>query len=384
MTVKRQLPPPEALRPRWLETTADLVEWLDELAPGEPVAIDSEFERTRTFYARPGLVQIATDRDGCLVEPEVIESCRAFHDFLADPERQKLLYAMSEDLDLFREWLKVEPAGVIDLQIGAALAGDGLSTGFARIIASRFDIVLDKELTRSDWLARPLSPAQQQYALADVYYLLPLHEQLMQTLEACGLREALYEESETFAREQLRQQREIDEYYLRLRGGWKLGPQQQQVLRALCIWRERLCRHLDRPRSRVVADKLLLAIADTLPRTRPSLARVEGMPPVVVRKHAKTILEIIEQELASPESDPVLIEPPLSREEQACYRSLKAALEKALHGMPVPTELLAPRRRLEPGVREGLRRSEVPQFLREGWRGRLLADHIGQLESLFR
>ncbi len=383
MRMSRQLPSPEDLKPRWLHTVRDLVEWLDDLSPGEPVAVDSEFERTHTFYARPGLVQLATDRDACLVEPSVAEGCEAFRAFLSNPRQTKLLYAMSEDLDLFREWLRVEPAGVLDLQLGVALAGEGLSKGFARVMEAHFDITLDKALTRSDWLARPLSAAQERYALADVYYLLPLHEQLMRTLEVCGLLDALVEESETFAREQLLQQREIDDYYLRLRGGWKLGPQQQQILRRLCIWREHLCRSLDRPRSRVVADKLLLAIADTLPRTLTSLGGIDGMPPVVVRKHGGVILEVIEEELATPDADIALIEAPLSRDEQACYRNVKSALEKLLQGMPVPPELLAPRRKLEPGVREGLRDGGVPAFLREGWRGKLLADHIRQLETYF-
>lgn len=99
------------------------------------------------------------------MDPSVAEQSRRFREILADPTTPKLLYAMSEDLELFRQWLNIEPAGVIDLQIGAAMAGAGFSLGYARLVETLFGETLDKSVTRSDWLARPLSDAQQRYAM---------------------------------------------------------------------------------------------------------------------------------------------------------------------------------------------------------------------------
>src|SRR5690554_1385304 len=162
------LPPvPPVQTPQWLETVEDLDIWLEKYRH-QPLALDTEFERVSTFYPIPGLVQLGAGDSLRLVEPSVVERSDRFRERLADPQRPKLLYAMGEDLELFRHWLSLEPAGMLDLQIGAALAGAGFSVGYGRLVETLFGETLDKSATRSDWLARPLSDEQLRYALDDI------------------------------------------------------------------------------------------------------------------------------------------------------------------------------------------------------------------------
>ncbi len=384
MSTLTEFPPrPESIHPQWLNDVNALDSWLGELADGQPVGLDSEFERTSTFYARPGLVQLAAGEQAWLVEPEIVAASNAFREFLTDPERPKLLYAMSEDLDLFREWLGVLPQGLIDLQLAGAFSGYGMSVGFAGMVEQVLSIELDKGQTRSDWLQRPLTDAQQRYAMADALYLLPLFEHFRGYLRLQGRMEALVEESASFARDQAAQGDE-QTYYLRVRGGWHLSPERQAVLRSLCEWRERRCRELDRPRGHVVGDKLLIAIAEKSPRDLQSLARIEGIPAVVVRKHGEAMLDVIERSLAQGGApDMTLIAAPLSRSEQQCFRATKQILNNALRDTGIPVELMAPRRRLEPEIRAGLEDGQVPAMLCTGWRGKLLNDWKPQLQELF-
>lgn len=376
------LPQPDALQPAWLDSPQSLDQWLEALPRQALVALDSEFERSTTFFARPGLVQIACEDEAYLIEPSVAAESQGFHRFLADPERCKLLYALSEDVELFREWLLVDVQGAVDVQLAAALAGEGLSVGFARLVSRLLGIELDKGLTRSDWLARPLTQPQQQYALADVVYLLPLYQQLRGRLSATGQLRALQEESDRFCAD-LAGLVNGDNYYLRIRNGWFLPPAQQGLLQRLCSWREQRCRELDRPRGRVVGDKLLLAIAEKQPRSSTSLGRLAEMPPVVVRKHGDALLALVEDSLQQPSPAGELIAPPLSRVEQASYKKLKSLLGSALADSPVPVELLAPRRKLEAQLREGLGSGQVPPLLTSGWRGEWLAPVQPQLKELF-
>lgn len=382
MTRDAELPHPEELEPVWLDSAPELNAWLASLAGESLVAMDSEFERTSTFFARPGLVQIACGDQAFLVEPAVAEQSEGLQQFLADPHRPKLLYALSEDVELFREWLGVSVQGALDVQLAAALAGEGLSVGFARLVSRLLGIELDKALTRSDWLARPLSRAQQQYALADVVYLLPLYQQLRERLVEEGQLAALSEESDRFCQD-LADLGDGETYYLRLRNGWFLDPPQQGLLQSLCRWREQRCRELDRPRGRVVADKLLLAIAEKRPRSSTALGRLPEMPPVVVRKHGDAILALVEQSLSDPVHPEALIAPPLNRQEQAFYKQVKNLLTQALSQSPIPPELVAPRRKLEGQVREALISGQVPSLLTSGWRGEHLAPVQQQLETLF-
>ncbi|HDZ38035.1 MAG TPA: ribonuclease D, partial [Marinobacter sp.] len=233
----------------WIPSPEELDTWLDS-APGLPLVLDTEFERVNTFYPIPGLVQLGLGDRFCLVDPEVAEQSARFRATIADPGVTKLLYAMSEDLELFRDWLGIRPKGVVDLQIGAAMAGAGFSLGYARLVEQLFSEALDKSVTRSDWISRPLSDAQQRYAVDDIRFLSPMHQWVTAHLRERGLEAALVEESTRFA-DELADQDDPNNHYLRLRGGWALTAQQQVVLRKLVVWRELESRERDRPRGRV-------------------------------------------------------------------------------------------------------------------------------------
>ncbi|MEX0604325.1 MAG: HRDC domain-containing protein [Marinobacter sp.] len=363
---------PDPAHVHWVKTPGALDDWLQS-EPDEALALDTEFERVSTFFPIPGLVQLGLGRQFCLVDPSVAEQSDEFRRVLADPDRPKLLYAMSEDLELFRHWLGVSLTGVVDLQIGASLAGAGFSVGYARLVERLFGHALDKSATRSDWLARPLSPEQERYALDDVRYLKPLYKWVADGLEAKGLTPALAEESARFA-DDLNNQAEPDQYYLKVRGGWHLNQQQQRLLQALVQWRELECRERDRPRGRVLADNLLIAIAEAVPANTGKLASLPDMPPVVVRRYGETLLDLVSQTSTHSDAGFVMITPPLTREQQGTYKQIKRVFSDIAEQQDVPVELLAPRRRLEALVRDGMNDSNQASStsfntLFEGWRG---------------
>lgn len=372
-------PPPAPVR--WISTPEDLNTWL-AARPDAMLALDTEFERVSTFFPIPGLVQLGLDDAFCLVDPSVAEQSSAFRSILTDPERPKLLYAMSEDLELFRHWLDLEPAGLLDLQIGAALAGAGFSVGYARLVESLFNETLDKSATRSDWLARPLSARQERYALDDVRFLKPLYHWVIDGLAAKGLTSALAEESARFARD-LVSQTGPDEYYLKIRGGWQLPAPGQAVLQSLANWRERECRLRDRPRNRVLSDPLLIAIAERLPTSVPELASIRDLPPVVVRRYGELLLQRVEEGRQARQPGLGPVESPLSREEQGLYKQVKRTLSNVAEQHHVPIEILSPRRRLEAIIRaRGQGDNDALDLLMEGWRGDLIGPTRDTIQAI--
>src|SRR6056297_905868 len=371
--------PPAPASIHWVREPEALDQWLDR-APGKPLALDTEFERVNTFYPIPGLVQLGLDGEFCLVDPSVAEQSRRFRDILADPNIPKLLYAMSEDLELFRQWLNIRPAGVIDLQIGAAMAGAGFSLGYAKLVETLFGETLDKSATRSDWLARPLSEAQQRYAIDDIRFLEPMYQWVSGLLRDRGLEEALVEESARFA-DELAGQEDPDNHYLKLRGGWTLSAQQQGVLRELVRWRELECQRRDRPRNRVLADALLIAIAERLPGSLKELSNIQGVPSGAVRRYGDTLIELVSRGSTADNSSLERIAPPLSRDQQGFFKQLKRLFRKAAEGADIPMELLAPRKRLEKVVQHpDLAEHEFFQ----GWRAQILAPVRADIEELLK
>jgi len=361
----------------WITDPAELDRWLGA-NPDEPLALDTEFERVSTFYPIPGLVQLGLGDEFRLVDPSVAEASAGFRSALADPGRRKLLYAMSEDLELFRQWLSLEPAGVIDLQIGAAMAGAGFSMGYARLVEQLFGETLDKSATRSDWLSRPLSAAQEQYATDDIRFLKPIYEWVWKELERKGLVEALIEESARFA-EDLASQDDPENHYRKLRGGWTLSRQQQGVLKSLVYWRETESRKRDRPRGRVVADAQLIAIAEKLPDSVRALSNVQGLPSVVVRRYGEQMIELIRVAASEDSSTIEVIQPPLSRQDQMLYKQLKRLMVEAADARDIPVELLAPRKRLEAVVQT---RDLGAGLFSDGWRQEVIAPVQSRLQEV--
>ena len=361
----------------WITGSAELDDWLIANR-NEPLALDTEFERVSTFYPIPGLVQLGLGDEFRLVDPSVAEASNEFRRVLADPDRKKLLYAMSEDLELFRHWLALEPAGVIDLQIGAAMAGAGFSMGYARLVEQLFGDTLDKSATRSDWISRPLSAAQEQYATDDIRFLKPIYEWVWNALGDKGLVEAVIEESARFA-EDLAGQDDPASHYRKLRGGWTLSPQQQGVLKALVYWRETEARNRDRPRNRVVADALLISIADKLPGSVRELSSVQGLPSVVVRRYGEHMVDLIGKAASEDNSALALIAPPLTRQDQMLYKQLKRQMVEAAEARDIPVELLAPRKRLEAVVHT---RDLSAGLFSDGWRQQVIAPVHRKLEEV--
>jgi len=370
--------PPAPQTINWLETPEELDSWLESASPEQPLALDTEFERVNTFYPIPGLVQLGLGDQYRLVDPDVAEASAVFRDVLANPEIPKLLYAMSEDLELFRHWLGIELKGVVDLQIGAALAGAGFSLGYARLVDTLFGETLDKSATRSDWLARPLSEAQQRYALDDIRFLEPMYDWVLEGLRPRGLVEALYEESDRFASE-LAAQDDPDQHYLKLRGGWTLNPEQQAVLKELVRWRELECQRRDMPRNRVFADALLILVAERMPGSIRALSDIQGVPSGAVRRYGEMILELVRSARAADNAGLERIAPPLSRDQQADFKQLKRTVRKVAEASDIPMELVAPRKRLEKLMQDG--KLEGNPFF-QGWREDLLAPVRSQIEGI--
>ncbi|MDF0750442.1 HRDC domain-containing protein [Marinobacter sp. 71-i] len=363
----------------WIREPGDLDHWIAQ-GKGQPLALDTEFERVNTFFPIPGLVQLGLGENFCLVDPSVAESSQGFRQLLTDPDVPKLLYAMSEDLELFRHWLQLDPEGVLDLQIGAALAGAGFSVGYARLVETLFGESLDKSATRSDWVSRPLSQAQERYALDDIRFLVPMYHWVIARLRERGLETALADESARFSKE-LASQDNPDTHYLKLRGGWTLSRQQQGVLKDLVRWRENESRLRNRPRNRVVADPLLIAIAQKLPGSVRELSNIQGLPSPVVRRYGETIIEMVANASTADNSGIETIAPPLSRQDQMFYKQLKRHMIHAAEARDIPVELLAPRKRLEAVVQH---RNLAAGLFEEGWRRETLEPVREPIEELLK
>ena len=158
------------------------------------VALDTEFVRTRTYYPQLGLLQLFDGHQVSLIDPLTINDWAPMRDLLLNPDVTKYLHAGSEDLEVFLNAFNLMPQPLIDTQILAAFCGRPMSWGFASMVEEYSGVALDKSESRTDWLARPLTERQCEYAAADVWYLLPIASQLMAETDRAGWLSAALDE----------------------------------------------------------------------------------------------------------------------------------------------------------------------------------------------
>ena len=148
----------------------DLERVCQQAREADVVMLDTEFVRTRTYYPQLGLIQLFDGETLSLIDPIALDEMTPFVSLLKDASVLKVLHACGEDLEVFQNAFGCTPTPMVDTQIMAAFLGHGLSTGFAALVSEFVGIDLDKSESRTDWLARPLSQKQLDYAAADVYY----------------------------------------------------------------------------------------------------------------------------------------------------------------------------------------------------------------------
>jgi ribonuclease D len=270
---------------------------------------------------------------------------------------------------------------VFDTQIAAGLCNEGYSLGYASLVKALLSVDVEKGETRSNWLNRPLTEAQEKYASIDVLYLHPLYQKLMAALESKNVVHAVYEDTGRLIEQS--QTDSIQTYYLKLRGGWKLPPENQHVLKNLCQWRELKARTRNIPRSRVAEDNDLLEIATHLPKSAEALLSLPGIKHWMFKKEAALIVEMIKKALEPSDlTELTLILPPLDGYQQLVYRKLKNKIAGIAGAQNIPPEMLASKRILEKTILDSFRQGRVVLVAEfSGWRGDLIGAVVDRVVS---
>ncbi len=329
---------------KWINTTNDLEKLCGELECLEAVALDTEFIRTDTFYPKLALIQIS-DGQGCWLIDVLSVSCYKSLKFLLENPRQTVIFhCCLEDIEVLEYSLNICPTNIFDTQLAAGIVNIGFSMGYARLLETLTEVRLQKQETRSNWLARPLNSDQLAYAEHDVIYLHRLHKILSKKLDELSRWSWLKNEIE-YAMEMVEQRKDVESYYERIKGAKRLNGQELCCLKRLCIWRESLARENDLPRGFVLSDSVLLGLARKMPSKRSSLSDIEGLSYRDVKRYGDAILVEI---LKSAEERPLPRLPKsLSRANAPLMKVLRQVLRDLADRESIPIEFLATKKELE-------------------------------------
>lgn len=259
-----------------LTTTADLARFCAAAASHPYVTIDTEFLRERTYYAQLCLIQMAVPGEGpesaVLVDPLVDGlDLKPFYDLMADERVVKVFHAARQDLEIIYIEGGGIPAPLFDTQVAAMVCGYGDQVGYETLVKSICKTGLDKSSRFTDWSRRPLSIAQQSYALGDVTHLRVIYEKLTSSLEQTG-RLPWVQEEMAILTDPATYEVKPENAWQRLRLRTNV-PRFVAVAQELACFRERHAQTNNIPRNRVFKDDALMELASTKPREMKDLGK---------------------------------------------------------------------------------------------------------------
>ena len=259
---------------QWIDDDRRLVEVCESIASAERVAIDTEFHRERTYFPELALVQIAAPSGVYLIDPLACD-VSPLAEVFARSTITWLAHASQQDLEVLEIATGSTPSTIFDTQIAAGFIG--MSTpSLASLVSSKLGINLSKGDRLTDWMRRPLTPAQCTYAANDVIHLDEVYalitkeleqlERLEWAIEAC--REALGRRPDLAS---------SDDAWLKVKDARSLKGEARGVAQAVAKWRDLRARELNVPVRRILSDMALVSIAQQAPRTSGELMGLRGV-----------------------------------------------------------------------------------------------------------
>ena len=367
--------PDTASTHRWIDRQADFDDLVQTLLEAPRYALDTEFHRERTYFPKLALVQVAwRTPDGqelALIDPLAVDVTPFGKLFSSDV--LCVIHAAQQDLDVLTHAVGSVPARMFDTQLAAGFVGYG-TPSLVSLLQGEIGISPPKGDRLTDWLRRPLSDSQRQYAAVDVEYLLEVHERLVAQLAEVG-RIAWAEDACEELRTRPTSGSAPDDAWLRLKDARSLRPNARAVAQSVAAWRERRAMRTDVPVRQVLPDLAILGISQRAPSSTKELSQARG----VDDRHSRGGIadEILDAVRAAKGTPPP--SPPASADDLDRNMRPAVTLVSAWVGQ------LAKDERLDPALLAT--RADIVAFLRgdddarlgTGWRNDLVGDGIRRL-----
>jgi len=289
--------------PLWIKTPAEMDALVASLKGAKALSIDTEADGLHHYPVKLCLVQVADDQGrGHLADPLALPTLAPLGQFFADPGVVKVLHAADNDLGYLKRLYGFTVSNLFDTAIAARFLGV-TSLSLEGLLRDFLGVDPGPSRQKDDWSKRPLSAAQETYALNDVLHLIPLRERLLEALCAKGRDRWVEEECVAVAAMPVPERTVDPDAYMRLKGAKDLDGRGLAVLRELANAREALATKADRPPFMILGNEVLVALAALKPQDTAAILTVKGCTSNVVRRAGEAILAAVERGLAVPDDE---------------------------------------------------------------------------------
>jgi ribonuclease D len=258
----------------WIDSAGELGALVDAIADEPEIALDTEFHRERTYHPHLALLQIGWDQDKIALVDALAVDLMPLEPVITGPATI-VMHAAAQDLEALLGAVGAVPTHLYDTQIAAGFAGYS-NPSLVTLVEGVLSIRLPKGDRLADWLRRPLSEEQREYAASDVAYLLALRHWLIERLGREG-RETWADDECAELLRRAAVPRDPDEAWWKIKEARQLRGRAMSVAQTVAAWRERRASELDQPVRFILPDLALVGIAQRPPADREALRRVRGL-----------------------------------------------------------------------------------------------------------
>lgn len=284
-------------QPTWIASSNQLDALTRRLMKESRVAIDTESNSLHAFREQVCLIQFSIPGEDFLVDPFSVKDFSPLNALFLDQSIEKIFHAAEYDLICLKRDFNLEINNIFDTMQAARILSYP-AVGLNNMLQEKFQIVLDKRFQKADWARRPLPVDQLNYACMDTRYLLGLRDILYQELTDKCLWGLAFEEFQRISCCNGSSHQEVISWQ-RSKGATRLNPQQLAVLNELYKWRLGQAERMNRPVFKVVVDKLLIAVAESLPNHLDGLIEI-GCTTRQIQLFGKDILSAVKRGLKAP------------------------------------------------------------------------------------
>lgn len=356
---------------RWVDTDELLDEVIDDVLGEARYAIDTEFHREKTYFPKLALVQIRWKEQTALIDPLAVDPRKLARLFESDV--LAVFHAPQQDLEVLRYAALSSPKYIFDCQLAAGFVGFS-NPSLATLVQAMKRISLSKGDRLTDWLRRPLTEQQCNYAAEDVAHLFDLHDELTRQLSELGRVQWVVNCCAELVNKPASPQNAVDAW-LKLKEARALKGGARGIAQALAKWREEKAMRNDLPPRRIMSDMALVAIAQRIPKNVEELATTRGIDDRhLSAENCREIMSAVREGSRNTVSIPSSENDELDKVARPALTLITAWIGELARRHKLDTSLLATRNDIVAYLR-----NSPDSRLHAGWRAELVGDDLNRI-----
>ena len=345
------------------------IDSLSNITKSNYLAIDTEFMREKTFFAKLCLLQVGDSKS--IVCIDALANLNLDKFWKLAEKKTWIIHSARQDLEVIFQTTNILPENLFDTQIAAGILGLSPQIGYAKLVENFFQISLKKDQTRANWGARPLSIEMIEYAAEDVKYLPELHKLLSDKLQQLSRLDWVKEDSNYMINQNLFQP-SLESALKKIKSVHYLAGKYKKAAYLLVEWRENQAIKKNLPRKWIISDKDLLAIATSDIKNIDDLRKVKNLPKSLIERSSHEILLLLED--ASADYSEYLAKPRFSEKEKKILNALVKAVKKKSAELDIIPEVIASKKELT-----SLISKNYNSRLMTGWRKEIIGNELAKL-----